>query len=308
MALSIENQVNPKQRGPLRAIAKTARPRQWIKNVLVFSAPGAAGSLSMHHEAMLAIETFFIFCLTASGVYFINDSIDAQADRLHPDKRFRPIASGQLNRSIAVAIGMIALCSGVGLSWLIAGWQLGMVLGLYVVINLSYCLWLKNEPVIDLIAVASGFVLRAIAGGVATKVPLSDWFLIVTSFGSLFVVAGKRHAEHLDLGDERGEHRSTLAQYSLAYLRYVRAVSSGVTLTAYCFWAFQKAATAGQSSILFRLSIVPIGFGVLRYALLLDSGKGGAPEEIVLSDRRLQIAGLLWIALFALGVYGPWPH
>ena len=149
---------------------------------------------------------------------------------------------------------------------------------------------------------ASGFVLRAISGGIAAHVAISDWFLIVASFGSLFMVAGKRHAEHVDLREGRGAHRATLEEYSLGFLSYVRSVSSGVAIAAYCLWAFEKAKLAGDP-VLFQLSIIPFVMAILRYALLLDAGRGGAPEEIVIGDRTLQVLGLVWVALFAAGVY-----
>jgi decaprenyl-phosphate phosphoribosyltransferase len=171
------------------------------------------------------------------------------------------------------------------------------------VVTFSYTLWLKHEPVIDLAAVAAGFVFRAIAGGVATGVPLSDWFLIVAGAGSLFVVTGKRHAEQVELGSDSLEHRRTLGEYSTAFLGYVRAVSSGVMITAYCLWAFENAAASGDETW-FRLSIVPFVIAILRYALVIDQGGGGAPEEVVLSDRVLQVVGLVWLVTFALGVHG----
>lgn len=251
----------------------------------------------------MTVGAFGIFCLAASGVYLLNDAIDAEADRSHPRKRTRPVAAGELSPLAAASVGIPLLVVGTALGAALSGWQLALVVGIYAVINISYCLWLRNEPVVDLVAVASGFVLRTIAGGVVTHVPLSDWFLIVASFGSLFVVAGKRHAEHVDLGEERGDHRTALNHYSLSYLRFVRAVAAGITLLAYCLWAFEKASSHSSAGIFFRLSIVPVTVGVLRYALLLDKGHGGAPEDVLLSDVRLQIAGLAWLALFLAGVY-----
>ena len=136
-------------------------------------------------------------------------------------------------------------------------------------------------------------MFRAIAGGVATGVPLSDWFLIVAGAGSLFIVTGKRHAEQVELGSDSLEHRRTLGEYSTAFLGYVRAVASGVMITAYCLWAFENAAHTGDDTW-FRLSIVPFVIAVLRYALVVDQGGGGAPEEVVLSDRVLQVVGVIW--------------
>jgi decaprenyl-phosphate phosphoribosyltransferase len=150
--------------------------------------------------------------------------------------------------------------------------------------------------------VAAGFVIRAIAGGIATNVEISDWFLIVAGGGSLFMVTGKRHAEQIELGDASGSHRSTLEEYSASFLSFVRAVAASVTVTAYCLWAFENAAHTGDETW-FRLSIVPFVLAILRYAHVIEQGRGGAPEEIVLSDRVLQVLGLLWVLTFAIGVH-----
>lgn len=290
--------------GLTAGLVRTARPKQWVKNLLVFAAPAAAGALGHAHEFLMALGAFGIFSLTASGTYFFNDAVDWEADRLHPVKRLRPVASGLVPVNLCIFLGVALMACGVGLGYLLAGGRLATVMGAYVGVNLAYNLWIKSEPVLDLAAVASGFVLRAVAGGVATGVALSNWFLIVASFGSLFVVAGKRHAEHLDLGAERASHRSTLAHYSVGFLRYVRGVSSAVTIAAYCLWAFQTASNAGPRAIWFQLSIIPFVIAILRYALLVDTGDGGAPEEIFLKNRTMQLLAVAWIGLFAAGIYG----
>jgi decaprenyl-phosphate phosphoribosyltransferase len=285
-------------------IARSLRPRQWLKNLLVFAAPGAAGVLGQLDPFLRTLAAFGIFSLTASGTYLLNDGLDWAADRLHPVKRRRPVAAGVVPVRLALLLGCLMMAAGIGLGYALAGGSLATVMAVYVGVTVSYSLWLKNEPVLDLAAVASGFVLRAIAGGVAAGVALSNWFLIVASFGSLFMVAGKRHAEHIDLGEEAAEHRVTLGHYSVAFLRYVRSVASGVAIAAYCLWAFEKASASSHGAIWFQLSIVPFVLAVLRYALLVDAGQGGAPEEILLGNRPIQILGLTWIALFAAGVYG----
>jgi len=283
-------------------LARSARPRQWIKNVLVFAAPGAAGiSITPHHIAPV-VGAFAAWCLVSSGTYLLNDAMDVEADRLHPKKRNRPVAAGVVGVGTARVAAAVALAAGVGapLAWGAPG--VAGILGLYAAITISYSLWLKEIAIVDIACVASGFVLRAISGGVAAHVAISDWFLIVASFGSLFMVAGKRHAEHLDLREGAGAHRATLEAYSLGFLTYVRSVSSGVTITAYCLWAFEKAKLASDP-ILFQLSIIPFVMAILRYAMLLDAGRGGAPEEIVIGDRALQVLGVVWVGLFAVGVY-----
>jgi decaprenyl-phosphate phosphoribosyltransferase len=287
----------------LRAALKTARPKQWTKNVLVFAAPAAAGVLDQRDALLKTLVAFVGFCLAASGTYFLNDANDAEADRLHPTKRHRPVAAGHLEPRRARVIAGVLILLSLAVTAPINDGKLTAVVAGYVVITLSYTMWLKYEPVIDLAAVAAGFVLRAIAGGVATGVPLSDWFLIVAGAGSLFIVTGKRHAEQVELGSGSHGHRSTLGEYSTAFLGYVRAVASGVMITAYCLWAFENAASSGDTTW-FRLSIVPFVIAVLRYALVVDQGGGGAPEEVVLSDRVLQVVGVLWALTFALGVHG----
>jgi decaprenyl-phosphate phosphoribosyltransferase len=283
------------------AVVRTARPKQWIKNVLVFAAPAAAGVLTEADQLAKTFVAFVAFCLAASATYMVNDAADAEADRLHPVKRSRPIAAGHLDEKLARGIAAGLIVVALAITAPINDGNLTAVVAAYVLVTLSYTLWLKHEPVIDLVAVASGFVFRAIAGGVATDVRISDWFLIVAGAGSLFIVTGKRHAEQVELGSESHGHRSTLGAYSTAFLGYVRAVSSGVMITAYCVWAFENAEHLGDTTW-FRLSIVPFVVAVLRYALVIEQGRGGAPEEVVLGDRVLQVVGVVWAITFALGV------
>ena len=296
----------PQSPSTLSGLMRTARPRQWLKNLLIFAAPGAAGVMTHASAAGRAVAAFVLFCAASSGTYLINDALDVEADRMHPVKSQRPVAAGivSVNQAWAVGIGLIVLA--VGLSPLL-GARTTLVVGLYVGITLAYSLRLKREPVIEMAALTTGFVLRAIAGGVACSVPLSDWFIIVASFGSLFMVDGKRYSEYQSLGQERSEHRVALGEYTLAYLRYVRSVASAVAVAGYCLWAFEKAGPQGHpvaGAIWFQLSIAPFVTALLRYSLILESGGGGAPEDVVIGDRLIQVLGALWLLVFALGVYG----
>jgi len=286
----------------LSALIRTARPRQWAKNVLVFAAPAAAGVLTEARPLVRTLIAFVCFCLAASGTYFLNDAADVEADRLHPKKRFRPIAAGVLSVNTARVVGVCLVVAGIALSFT-ARWQLAVTVAAYVAITTIYSAWLKHVPVFDIVAIASGFVLRAIGGATATGVPISDWFFIVASFGSLFMVTGKRHAELTKMGADAHTVRATLAEYSDSYLAYLRAVSSGTVLVGYCVWAFEKAHESSASVPWYQLSILPFVLGLLRYALLVDQGKGEAPEEIVLSDRQLQMIGVVWLIVFGLGVH-----
>ena len=286
----------------LPALVRLARPKQWIKNVLVIAAPGAAGVLGEGRALTRTIIAFGCFCLAASGTYFLNDALDVEADRRHPTKCRRPIASGEVSVNTAVTGGVLLVAAAIALSFT-ARWQLSLVVGGYLLQTVVYSVWLKHEAVLDLACVASGFVLRTIAGGVAVGVTISPWFLIVAGSGSLFMVTGKRYAEMMELGEHAGAHRLTLGVYSREFLSYVRAVASSVTVLAYCLWAFEKSAAVGNP-LWFELSIVPFVLGILRYALMLEQGRGGAPEELVLADRVLLAMGALWALFFALAVHG----
>jgi decaprenyl-phosphate phosphoribosyltransferase len=224
-----------------------------------------------------------------------------ESDRPHPRKRFRPIASGAVPIPVAVALGAALMLAGFATAYLVGLALLGLVV-LYVTLSSLYTVWLKHLAVVDLAVIASFFILRAVAGGVATGAYPSRWFLIVASFGSLFVVAGKRHGESLDLGESRGAIRATLDAYTPEFLRYVWTVASGVTLAAYCLWAFEQSPTPAAFPW-FELSIIPFVLFVLRYALIIDAGKASAPEDVVLGDRSLQVLGVLWVVVFACGVY-----
>ncbi len=286
----------------LSGLVRTARPHQWVKNLLVFAAPGMAGILVEPGALALAGGAFAVFCVTASGTYFLNDALGVGCDRLHPTKCQRPVATGLVGLGLAKLTGGFLLVVGVALSLVLAGWRLAVVVAVYAALQPLYSVWLRNVPVVDLVVVASGFVLRAVAGGVAVDVPISHWFLIVTSFGSLFLVSGKRTAEHIDLGATRADHRSTLGDYSLRFLHLVRTVAASVAVGAYCVWAYEKSGSAGDT-LWFQISAVPLVLATLRYARLLDAGKGGSPEQLVFVDRVLQLAGLLWLTSVAIGVY-----
>jgi decaprenyl-phosphate phosphoribosyltransferase len=299
----------PAGRGSLpKGLIRLARPKQWIKNLLVFVAPAAAGVLLHHSVFWHGAGAFGVFCLAASGTYFLNDALDAPADRAHPTKRFRPVAAGIVPVPLALVVGLTALAGSIGLGQLLAGWHLALVMAVYGLINVGYSLGIKNEPILDLAAVSAGFVLRAVAGGVATGVALTNWFLIVASFGSLLIVTGKRSGEKELLAKEQadgGSIRQTLGLYSPTFLRSVRTLSAAVTVSAYCLWAFGRAAELhkGTDPIWFQLTVIPFTVALLHIMRILDSGQGAAPEELAIHDHRLQIYGVCWIALFAAGVY-----
>ena len=284
-------------------LLRTARPLQWTKNLLVFAAPGAAGVLDNWPELGQAVLSFVAFCLAASGVYFWNDSLDVEADRRHPTKRFRPIAAGVVSVRTGQIVGSLLLALGCGVAGLTGRWETVGILATYVVTTIAYSLWLKHVAVVDLVVIASGFVLRAAAGAVAVDVVMSKWFVLCTVFGSLFIVTGKRYAELREMGPDAGEVRPTLAAYTPAYLRVVLTMSCGAAVISYCQWAFETKELSGSDLPFYELSIVPMLTALLRYALVLEDGHGAAPEEVFANDRVLQLLGLAWVVVFGLGVY-----
>lgn len=283
------------------ALVATARPKQWTKNLLVFAAPAAAGVLDEPDVIAESLIAFVAFCLASSATYFLNDALDAEADRQHPRKRRRPVASGELTGRTAITTAVVLGLGATALSFA-ASWELAAATAGYLALTLSYSAWLKHVAVVDLAAVAAGFVLRLIAGGLAVGVPISEWFLIVAAAGSFFMATGKRGAESLELGDRASAHRVSLGAYSSQYLLYLRALSSAVAVLGYCLWAFERADQMG-APVWYQLSTVPFVLGILRYALLLDRGAGGSPEDLLLSDRPILVIGAAWAITFGLAVY-----
>lgn len=286
----------------LRGIVRSLRPHQWTKNVLVFAAPVAAGVIDERHVLQDAILAFVAYCAAASGTYLLNDANDVEADRRHPTKRNRPIAAGIVPVPLAVGIGVVLIASALALGFAVER-NLGITLLSYLALTTAYTFWLKHLPVYDIVAVAAGFVLRAVAGATATGVPISEWFFIVTSFGALLMVGGKREGERSMLQEDAASFRATLGVYTATYLGYLRAVASGVVLVGYCLWSFESASAAGDAAIWYQLSIIPFAIAILRYALLLDRGEGAEPEKLVLSDRSLLLAGAVWAVVYAYGTY-----
>jgi decaprenyl-phosphate phosphoribosyltransferase len=291
------------KRTPLRiagGLLKTARPRQWVKNVLVLAAPFTASRILDSAVLLDAAIAFVSFCLAASAVYYVNDAKDVNEDRAHPTKRNRPIAAGIVPVPVALGFSVLLFVGALAIAAL-ASWPLVIVIAVYEAVQLGYCFGLKHQTVVDLCIVASGFLMRSIAGGVAAGIPLSQWFLLVTAFGSLFMVAGKRYAEIMLFEKTGAKIRSSLKKYSASYLRFVWATSAATVIMTYGLWAFEI--RQDHSSVWAAVSMVPFVIAVLRYAVDVDSGNAGEPEEIALRDRVLQVLGLSWVATLALSIY-----
>ena len=282
----------------IRGALRLMRPRQWSKNVLVGAAPLAAGTILSGPTLVHTVLAFTAFCLASSATYCLNDVMDAEADAKHPTKRRRPVASGQVSKLQALVLALVLAIAAVALPGPL---RFHLVVLGYLVLTATYSLWLKHRPVLELGLVSGGFLLRAMAGGLATELPLSKWFLIVTAFGSLFMVTGKRLSELISAEHASAIVRRSLTFYPLSYLRMVLGVSAGVTITGYCLWAFEVGA-AHRGGVWSAISVAPFVLGLMRYGLDSDLGNVEEPEEVVRRDTTLQILGLLWLVTFSLGV------
>jgi decaprenyl-phosphate phosphoribosyltransferase len=238
----------------------------------------------------------------SSATYLLNDILDVESDRKHPTKCRRPIAAGVVAVPLAIAMAVVLFVGGIGVA-LVDNIELAGIVATYAVLTTTYSLFLKTIPVIDLVILSAGFILRLLGGAYAAEVPVSDWFLIISLFGSLFIAAAKRFAEKKELGDRAAELRPTLGEYSLEYLGFLRAVSVAALVMSYCLWAVERAHEDAASPWA-QLSIIPFLIAVLRYALLVDQGKGSAPEDVILHDRLMQIMGVIWVVVLAIGIYG----
>lgn len=297
---------SPRERSTPVALAVAMRPRQWLKNVLVFAAPLAAGELLRPAVLLPSVAAFFAFCLMSSATYLVNDVRDVEADRAHPTKHTRPIAAGQLSPTLAIVAAAALAVLSLALALLVNVGLFGVVLA-YAAFTLAYSLLLKHEPVVELALLSMGFLLRAIAGGIAAELPISRWFLIVAGFGSLFMAAGKRFSElerslRAPEGD-RATTRRSLSGYTPAYLRFVWGTAAAVAITAYCLWAFEVG-LAESSFPWAEWSVLPFVLAILRYAVDVDRGDAEAPEDVVLHDKALVAMGAAWLILFGLGAMG----
>ncbi len=284
----------------IAGVVKAIRPRQWVKNVLVFAAPVAAlgSDVKVDYRDMLINVSlaFVVFCMAASAVYLVNDVRDVEADREHPTKRFRPIAAGVVPEWLAYTLALVLGVASLGISWAFVNSDLAIVMAVYIAIQLAYCFGLKHQAVLDICIVSSAYLIRAIAGGAATNIRLSQWFLLVMAFGSLFMVAGKRYAE-LQLAERTGAKiRKSLESYTGTYLRFVWTLSATAVVLSYGLFAFQR---DGGSGSWWVISMIPFTIAILRYAVDVDSGMAGEPEEIALRDRVLQ-----FLALALIGTVG----
>jgi decaprenyl-phosphate phosphoribosyltransferase len=287
-------------RGLLLAALQAARPKQWPKNLLVFTAPLAGATLGRNDGFGYALLAFVAFTAASSAVYVVNDLMDVDRDRRHPTKRQRPIASGRLPRPAALVLAAGCLVVAALTTVAIGEPMLGVVIGAYIAISFLYSLTLKHLPYIELTVVASGFVLRALGGAVATHVPPSGWFLTVCSLGALMVAIGKRYTELSSMGEEAIAHRPVMRWYSLGRLRAAQRAASVIMLAAYLFWALSEHDPWMRGWHV--ASVVPLALALIRFDRLTGLAEGRPVEDLIVRDPMMICCELTWLTMFAVGL------
>ncbi len=278
----------------LRALLKTMRPRQWTKNGFIFAALVFDKQLVIPNSVLRTLAGFVLFCLISSAVYIFNDLSDIEADRLHPDKRNRPIPSGKLPVGVAWGAGAVLVALSLGLGYLLSP-AFAVVVAVYFLMNLAYTKWLKHILILDVIIIAAGFVLRVVAGVALIHVErFSPWLYVVMSLLSLFLGFGKRRAELAVLSDDAAaSHRKVLHGYTIPLLDQYIMIVSATTIVAYSFYTFSAPNVPTNHSMM--LSIPFVVYAIFRYMYLVEvKHAGGAPEEILLFDRPFQVGMVLW--------------
>lgn len=280
----------------MRDLIAATRPRQWSKNGLIVVAPLAGGTLLADEVAIKVAIAFVLFSLGSAAMYLLNDVIDRERDAAHHAKRDRPVASGRLSvrRAISASVLLSALALGGAMALTNTGFT--AVLAVYLGGTTIYSLRLKHEALYDIVLIASGFLLRALAGGLATDTPLSTWFLVTATSGALFIAAGKRSSELDTLGTTDGSTRPSLAAYTPGYLRFLWTATGTVTVAAIVVWGLEIAVASARPGIA-QASVAPLSLAILRYASWIDRAQAEAPEEVIRHDPGLVVLGLLWAAL-----------
>jgi decaprenyl-phosphate phosphoribosyltransferase len=284
----------------LVAAGQTSRPRQWPKNLLVFAAPLAGATLGRNNGFGYALVAAVAFVAASAAVYFVNDVVDAERDRRHPVKKFRPVASGRLPRSHALALAALGVAVGLAAGLWIGEPRLSVVIGTYLALSALYTVALKHIPVIELAFVASGFVLRAIGGGIATHVPPSGWFLLVCSLGALMVAIAKRYTELTMLDENAASHRPVMRWYSRPMLRVSQRVVACAMVVAYLLWA--RAEQDPWMRGWHLASALPLAAALVRFDRLTAQAEGKPVEDLIARDPLMICWELAWLVMFAVGL------
>ncbi|HEY7870483.1 MAG TPA: decaprenyl-phosphate phosphoribosyltransferase [Methylomirabilota bacterium] len=286
------------------AAVLSLRPRQWAKNLFVFA--GLIFSQSLFSPLVWpALAAFLIFCALSGAVYVFNDLADIEKDRLHPAKRNRPIARGALPVPVAAALG-VGLLAGSLIAAAFLPLGFGLTAAAYAALLIAYSIWLKHIVIVDVLTVAAGFVLRAVAGAEAIAVEISGWLVICTILIALFLALGKRRHEYRTLRGEAAAHRPILAEYSESFLDQMVAVVTASTVTAYALYTMSPETVAKFNTRLLPVTLPFVLYGIFRYLYLLYRRElGGNPSDLLLNDRALLVNTGLWMLSLLIIIYGP---
>jgi decaprenyl-phosphate phosphoribosyltransferase len=271
-----------------------ARPRQWLKNLMVFFPPFLSGALVHTKTAAVFVLPFMAFCCASSATYILNDVLDSDQDALHPRKRHRPLPAGDISRGAALILAVLFLGVAVTLAWFVSPLFLLYVM-LYVGISTAYSLYLKNLPIFDIFCISLGFVLRLYGGGAAFRVRISDWLFLSVFLLSIFLSVGKRYSEQCSLGEIAGSHRRTLAEYPDGFLDAAMFISGAAVLITYSLYVINRP---------LLVYTVPLClFGLFRYVMMIKSGSDGDPSGALLKDFHLMVIGVVWVFMVGLSIY-----
>lgn len=289
----------------IRGLLVEMRPQEWSKNLLVFSGVIFSKSLTDPHNILLSLLGFGVFCAASSAIYLFNDLCDVRADREHPVKCLRPLASGSLNINIARA-GMVALFAVAAVGSLMLSHAFAVIIAIYLAASLAYSLKLKHVVILDVVIISIGFVLRAISGAVLIEVEVSEWLILCTSMVALLVGFGKRRHELALLQGSAGDHRASLNDYSIDFLDSIMAICSGAALITYALYTRADETVARVGSHAMLITIPFVVYGIFRYLFLIHRrGEGGDPVQILFRDRATLLNLALWIMTVAAVIYFP---
>ena len=293
----------PRRLNPLQAVWLSLRPHQWTKNLVVFAAPALSMHLFERGPLEKSVLGFVIFCALSGTVYLLNDVADLERDRLHPRKRLRPIASGALSPRVAVVLSLGLGLGSLGLSALL-GLRFVLCAAAYLALNILYSFRLKEIVIVDVLSVSLGFVLRAVAGGVAIAVPISDWLLVCTLLLAVFLALAKRRHELVSLTTSATGHRKILAEYSPYLLDQMISVVTASCLIAYAVYTMAPETVQKYRTERLAWTIPFVLYGIFRYLYLVhQKEKGGSPTDILVTDLPLLLNVFLWALALLWIVY-----
>lgn len=292
-----------KRRGLLGLWWKSMRPHQWVKNLFIFAPLLFGQKLGEPFAVGYAVLAFVVFSFLASGLYIVNDWMDAEEDRAHPEKKNRPIASGALSPATALIFAAGLFVAALSIGWMI-GLTFFLVAALYLILTIAYSAVLKHMIVLDSMTIATGFVLRVVGGALAVGVVASHWLIVCAFVLALFLAFAKRRQELLTLNDNAARHRHVLGQYSVSYLGRVNNILIGAAIVCYALYtvAPETVEKFGTDALIY--GTVFVIYGMFRYmALIEDAGNGGNPSKMLVRDKPLLVAVLGWAAYNAIVIY-----